>query len=83
MVEMTLARVAAKALIRLDPESSTPYVLLHNMCADIGQWDYATKVKKLMEKHNLKKAAGLAWWTRVPYNAYGSYAARILGFYSG
>ncbi|GJY00059.1 pentatricopeptide repeat-containing protein [Tanacetum coccineum] len=53
-----LARVAAEALIRLDPESSTPYVLLHNMYADIGQWDDATEVKKLMEKHNIKKAAG-------------------------
>nr|GEV23809.1 pentatricopeptide repeat-containing protein At1g62260, mitochondrial [Tanacetum cinerariifolium] len=53
-----LARVAAEALIRLDHESSTPYVLLHNMYADIRQRDDATEVKKLMEKHNIKKAAG-------------------------
>ncbi|KAK9078666.1 hypothetical protein SSX86_002723 [Deinandra increscens subsp. villosa] len=55
---MKLARVAAEALIRLEPESSTAYVLLHNMYADIGQWDDATEIRKLMEKHNIKKAAG-------------------------
>ncbi|KAI3809322.1 hypothetical protein L1987_25293 [Smallanthus sonchifolius] len=53
-----LARVAAEALIRLEPESSTAYVLLHNMYVDIGQWDDATEIRMLMEKHNIKKAAG-------------------------
>lgn len=53
-----LAQVAAEALIRLEPESSTAYVLLHNMYADIGQWDDATEIRTLMEKHNIKKAAG-------------------------
>ncbi|MFS7957365.1 putative tetratricopeptide-like helical domain superfamily [Helianthus anomalus] len=53
-----LARVAAEALIRLEPESSTAYVLLHNMYVDIGQWDDATEIRMLMEKHNIRKAAG-------------------------
>ncbi|KVI09585.1 Pentatricopeptide repeat-containing protein [Cynara cardunculus var. scolymus] len=53
-----LAQVAAEALIRLEPESSTPYVLLHNMYADVGQWDDATEIRMLMEKHNIRKAAG-------------------------
>nr|GEZ90893.1 hypothetical protein [Tanacetum cinerariifolium] len=72
-----LARVAAEALIRLDPESSTPYVLLHNMYADIGQWDDATEVKKLMEKHNIKKAAG---FSLVDSSSSMIGAARVLGF---
>ncbi|KAD2393437.1 hypothetical protein R6Q59_012262 [Mikania micrantha] len=55
---MKLARVAAEALIRLEPENSTAYVLLHNMYADIGQWDDATEIRMLMEKYNIKKAAG-------------------------
>ncbi|XP_071729385.1 pentatricopeptide repeat-containing protein At1g62260, mitochondrial [Rutidosis leptorrhynchoides] len=53
-----LARVAAEALIRLEPESSTAYVLLHNMYADIGQWEDATEIRMLMEKHNIRKSAG-------------------------
>ncbi|KAL7614899.1 hypothetical protein Lser_V15G08347 [Lactuca serriola] len=56
--DVKLARVAAEALIKLEPESSTAYVLLHNMYADIEQWDDATEIRRLMEKHNIKKAAG-------------------------
>ncbi|KAL6963646.1 Pentatricopeptide repeat-containing protein, mitochondrial [Sarracenia purpurea var. burkii] len=33
---MELARVAAEALTRLEPDSSAPYVLLYNMYADVG-----------------------------------------------
>lgn len=53
-----LARVAAEALMRLEPESSAPYVLLYNMYADIGQWNDATEVRLLMEKNNIRKEAG-------------------------
>lgn len=53
-----LARVAAEELIRVEPESSSAYVLLRNMYADIGQWDDAIEIKRLMEKGNIKKAAG-------------------------
>uniref|UniRef100_A0A803NJI5 Pentatricopeptide repeat-containing protein n=1 Tax=Cannabis sativa TaxID=3483 RepID=A0A803NJI5_CANSA len=40
-----LAQLAAEALMRLEPESSAPYVLLHNMYADLGQWDNAGKIR--------------------------------------
>ncbi|KAF4373980.1 hypothetical protein F8388_007886 [Cannabis sativa] len=42
-----LAQLAAEALMRLEPESSAPYVLLHNMYADLGQWDNAGKIRLL------------------------------------
>ncbi|XP_058763397.1 pentatricopeptide repeat-containing protein At1g62260, mitochondrial-like [Vicia villosa] len=56
-----LAQVAAKALIRLEPESSAPYALLFNIYADLGQWDDAERVRALMEENNVKKQAGYSW----------------------
>lgn len=53
-----LAQVAAEALMRLEPESSAPYVLLYNMYADVGQWDAAAKVRLVMEENNIRKQPG-------------------------
>lgn len=50
-----LARVAAEALMRLEPESSAPYVLLYNMYADLGEWDNATEIRMLMKRNNITK----------------------------
>ncbi|KAK5774703.1 pentatricopeptide repeat-containing protein At1g62260, mitochondrial [Gossypium arboreum] len=50
-----LARVAAEALMRLEPESSAPYILLYNMYAEAGQWDAAAGVREMMEKNNIRK----------------------------
>lgn len=53
-----LAQVAAEALMRLEPESSAPYVLLYNMYADLGQWDNAAKIRLVMEENNIIKERG-------------------------
>ncbi|KAI3442445.1 uncharacterized protein J3R85_001202 [Psidium guajava] len=53
-----LARVAAEALMQLDPESSAPYILLYNMYADAGCWDDANKVRMIMESNAIKKHKG-------------------------
>lgn len=53
-----LAKVAAEALIKLEPESSGPYVLLYNMYVDIGRWDDANKIRMVMEGSNIKKERG-------------------------
>lgn len=53
-----LARVAAEALMKLEPESSTPYVILCNMYADAGRWDEASNVRTLMKSNKIKKPAG-------------------------
>lgn len=55
------ARVAADALVRLEPESSAPYVLLYNMYADFGRWDDATEVRLIMERNNIRKQPGYSW----------------------
>ncbi|XP_056163196.1 pentatricopeptide repeat-containing protein At1g62260, mitochondrial [Syzygium oleosum] len=53
-----LARVAAEALMQLEPESSAPYVLLYNMYADAGRWDDANEVRVMMERNAIKKHKG-------------------------
>lgn len=53
-----LARIAAEALMQIEPESSAPYVLLYNMYADLGRWDDAEKVRLVMEENNIKKQPG-------------------------
>lgn len=50
-----LARIAAEALMRLEPESSGPYVLLYNMYADAGRWDDANEIRMLMETNKIRK----------------------------
>ncbi|XP_019434005.1 PREDICTED: pentatricopeptide repeat-containing protein At1g62260, mitochondrial [Lupinus angustifolius] len=56
-----LAQVAAEALIKLEPESSAPYVLLYNMYANLGQWDDAERMRVRMEESNVKKQTGYSW----------------------
>lgn len=53
-----LARVAAEALMRLEPESSGPYVLLYNMYADAERWNDADEIRMIMEKNSIKKERG-------------------------
>ncbi|KAL3824954.1 hypothetical protein ACJIZ3_020983 [Penstemon smallii] len=53
-----LARVAAEALMKLEPESSGPYVLLYNMFADAGMWSDANEIRIMMEMNNIKKERG-------------------------
>ncbi|XP_006301825.2 pentatricopeptide repeat-containing protein At1g62260, mitochondrial [Capsella rubella] len=56
-----LAHVAAEAMSRLEPESSTPYVLLYNMYAEMGLWDEASQVRMKMEGKRIKKERGSSW----------------------
>ncbi|XP_042452254.1 pentatricopeptide repeat-containing protein At1g62260, mitochondrial-like [Zingiber officinale] len=58
---VALARVAAEALVEIEPESSAPYVLLHNMHADEGKWSNATEIRKLMDKNMVVKQPGYSW----------------------
>ncbi|XP_065854340.1 pentatricopeptide repeat-containing protein At1g62260, mitochondrial [Euphorbia lathyris] len=58
---LEMAQVAAKALMRIEPDSSVPYVLLYNMYVDVGQWENASNIRTMMEKNNIKKEAALSW----------------------
>ncbi|KAF6172735.1 hypothetical protein GIB67_000793 [Kingdonia uniflora] len=59
--DVDLARVAAGELMKLDPESSAPYVLLHNMLADAGRWEEAREMRMVMEWKNIRKQPGYTW----------------------
>lgn len=56
-----LAHVAAEALMKLEPENSAPYVLLHNMYADAEQWNNAIEMRMTMERNNIRKQPGYSW----------------------
>ncbi|THU52238.1 hypothetical protein C4D60_Mb10t01880 [Musa balbisiana] len=59
--DVALAQVAAEALVEIEPESSAPYVLLHNMHVDEGKWDNATEIRKTMDKNRVVKQPGYSW----------------------
>ncbi|KAL5713938.1 hypothetical protein ACHQM5_015969 [Ranunculus cassubicifolius] len=58
---MHLARIAAKALMELEPESSAPYVLLYNMHADAGRWEDAMEMRMAMNRNGVRKQPGYSW----------------------
>lgn len=53
-----LARIAAEALMKLEPESSGPYVLLYNMYADAERWNDADEIRMIMDKNSVRKTRG-------------------------
>ncbi|MCL7041566.1 hypothetical protein MKW94_028201 [Papaver nudicaule] len=55
------AKIAAEALMKLEPESSAPYVMLHSMYADAGRWEDATRVRTMMQTNKIKKQAAFSW----------------------
>ncbi|XP_010558533.1 PREDICTED: pentatricopeptide repeat-containing protein At3g02330 [Tarenaya hassleriana] len=55
------AEVAANALLRLDPQDSSTYILLSNIYADAGMWDKASELRTAMRSDKLKKEPGCSW----------------------
>lgn len=58
---LELGKHAAEKLISLQPQDSAAYVLLSNIYAATGNWQERAKVRKLMDKRNVKKEAGYSW----------------------
>lgn len=44
-----------KTLLDLDPEDSTPYVLLSKIYAGAGRWDGLERMRSLIKDQNLEK----------------------------
>ncbi|XP_057805611.1 pentatricopeptide repeat-containing protein At2g45350, chloroplastic [Salvia miltiorrhiza] len=51
----------AKHLIGLDSKDSSSYVLLSNMYAHFGLWEYVRKVRTLMKQREINKVPGCSW----------------------
>lgn len=53
-----VAEIASKELLRLEPTEEGGYVLLSNLYAAGGQWNYSNKVRENMEMRGVRKSAG-------------------------
>ncbi|GMH09051.1 hypothetical protein Nepgr_010891 [Nepenthes gracilis] len=56
--DVVLAEIASNKLLDLDPCNSGNYVLLSNAYASAYRWDYATKLRDLMEENYVQKPSG-------------------------
>lgn len=56
-----IGEIAAKHLVKLEPESAGSSLLLSNLYADTGRWDNVAKLKKMMKKRKLEKFPGCSW----------------------
>ncbi|KAL5223532.1 hypothetical protein ABZP36_010171 [Zizania latifolia] len=56
-----LAQMAAKELSKINPDSSAPYVLVHNLHVHERRWRSAAVVREEMELHGVHKQPGCRW----------------------
>lgn len=56
-----IGEFAARHLLELEPEDSATYVLLSNMYAVSGKWDYRDHTRQLMKNRGVKKEPGRSW----------------------
>lgn len=56
--DIELGRVAAKKVMELEPCDAGAYVLLSNICADIGQWEEVLEIRSLMKGTGVTKEPG-------------------------
>ncbi|XP_058186151.1 pentatricopeptide repeat-containing protein At3g09040, mitochondrial [Rhododendron vialii] len=52
---------AAEKLIELEPEKSSPYVLLSHIHAALGNWDGVNSVRRRMKEKGVRKFPGCSW----------------------
>ncbi|KVI04086.1 pentatricopeptide repeat-containing protein At2g21090 [Cynara cardunculus var. scolymus] len=56
-----LGRKVAQRFIELEPRSSVGYVLLAGIYAASGRWESVAKVRKIMNKRDVRKERGVSW----------------------
>ncbi|XP_024993210.1 pentatricopeptide repeat-containing protein At4g37170 [Cynara cardunculus var. scolymus] len=58
---LDLAKKAAEALFRIEPENAATYVTLSNIYAAAGKWGEVAEVRKMMDVNGVVKKAGCSW----------------------
>lgn len=58
---LELGVLIAKHLIGIDSYNSSSYILLSNMYAQSGLWDYVRRVRNMMKERNVNKIPGCSW----------------------
>ncbi|GMN39002.1 hypothetical protein TIFTF001_008225 [Ficus carica] len=56
-----IGEFAACHLLELEPDDSATYVLLSNMYAVAGKWDFRDQTRRLMRERGVKKEPGQSW----------------------
>ncbi|KAM1767360.1 hypothetical protein ACFX12_045456 [Malus domestica] len=56
-----VAAKAASAILQLDPQDSSTYVLPSNIYAETGMWGEVSKMRKTMRHGRPKKEPGCSW----------------------
>ncbi|KAL0383959.1 UNVERIFIED_CONTAM: Pentatricopeptide repeat-containing protein [Sesamum radiatum] len=56
-----LARLMARHLVELEPQSTAAYLLLSGMYAALGRWESAEEVRQLTNVRHLEKDQALSW----------------------
>ncbi|KAJ6826803.1 BTB/POZ domain-containing proteinisoform X1 [Iris pallida] len=56
-----LAELASSRLLELEPESCGSFVTLSNVLMDVGRWEDAVRMNKLIRRRKLKRHLGCSW----------------------
>ena len=56
-----IGEFAARHLLELEPEDSATYVLLSNIYAVSGKWDYRDRTRQMMKERGVRKEPGRSW----------------------
>ncbi|CAH9122396.1 unnamed protein product [Cuscuta epithymum] len=56
-----IGELAGDHLLELEPKASATYVLLSNLYAVVGRWDYRNSIRELMKDMGVKKEPGQSW----------------------
>ncbi|OAY83394.1 Pentatricopeptide repeat-containing protein, chloroplastic [Ananas comosus] len=56
-----VGEIAAKNILKLEPQDPAAYVLLSNLYAKAGKWKDVAELRSGMKDKNLSKEAGLSW----------------------
>lgn len=56
-----LGKHAAEMILEQDPQDPAAHILLSNLYASAGHWEYVANIRKRMKERNLIKEAGCSW----------------------